>query len=197
MAIGAHPDDIEFVMAGTLVLLRQARLGVALPEPRQRLVRQRRCIRTGCDCIRRREGQAAAQLLGRDRFIASLVDDLEIFYELKTLRRLAAVVREVGAAILLVPSPQDYMEDHTNACRLAVTRRVCPRHAQLPTRPRRAPVSGEVTVYHAMPHGLRDPLAPAHPAGRVCEHDRGARRQAGRAGRAPEPARLARCQSRT
>ena len=26
------------------------------------------------------------------------------------------------------------------------------------TRPARAPVAGEVTVYHAMPHGLRDPL---------------------------------------
>ena len=38
-----------------------------------------------------------------------------------TLFQLAAVVREVNPSILLVPSPQDYMEDHMNACRLAVT----------------------------------------------------------------------------
>ena len=120
MAIGAHPDDIEFMMAGTLRLLQQAGYAAhymnlstgscgsqVYPPARLRVVR-------------RREAQAAARLLGAT-WHASLVDDMEIYYADPTLRRLTAVLREVGPSILLVPSPQDYMEDHTNACRLAVS----------------------------------------------------------------------------
>ena len=83
---------------------------------------------------------------------------LEIFYDLKTLRRLAAVVREVRPGIVLTHSPQDYMEDHTNTCRLAVTAafaRGAPNFKTLPPRPVH---DGDVTLYHWMPHGLRDPL---------------------------------------
>src|SRR4051794_38508101 len=113
MAIGAHPDDIEFLMAGTLLLLKDAgfethymnlasgSLGSLVHGPAK------------LRAIRRREGQAGARVLGAT-FHPSLVDDLEIFYDDKTLRRLAAVYREVAPAILLLPSPQDYMEDHTN-----------------------------------------------------------------------------------
>ncbi|MHB9010353.1 MAG: PIG-L deacetylase family protein, partial [Limisphaerales bacterium] len=157
MAIGAHPDDIEFLMAGTLVLLRRAgwethylnlatgSCGSAV-HPTTRL-----------RAIRRREGRAAARVLGAT-FHESLVDDLEIYYERSTLRRLAAVIREVRPSVLLVPSPQDYMEDHTNACRLAVTAAFVRGMRNFRTQPARKPVAGEVTIYHAMPHGLRDPL---------------------------------------
>jgi N-acetylglucosamine malate deacetylase 1 len=157
MAIGAHPDDIEFMMAGTLVLLQRAGyrthyLNVAsgscgsavLPAAKVRVTR-------------RRESRAAAAILGAEHH-ASLVDDLEIYYERTTLRRLAAVIREVNPAILLVPSPQDYMEDHTNTCRLAVTAAFVRGMRNFRTSPARPPVSGEVTIYHAMPHGLRDSL---------------------------------------
>jgi LmbE family N-acetylglucosaminyl deacetylase len=91
-------------------------------------------------------------------FHAGFVDDLEILYALPTLRRLAAVIREVAPSILLVPSPQDYMEDHTNTCRLAVTAAFARGMRNFRTIPARPPVGSDVTLYHAMPHGLRDPL---------------------------------------
>jgi LmbE family N-acetylglucosaminyl deacetylase len=157
MAIGAHPDDIEFLMAGTLLRLKEAGceihyLNVASgscgsAEYSARQLRQ----------IRRCEAQAACRLLGAT-FHPGFVDDLEILYELRTLRRLAAVVREVAPSILLVPSPQDYMEDHTNACRLAVTAAFARGMRNFRTIPARPPVDTDTTVYHAMPHGLRDPL---------------------------------------
>jgi LmbE family N-acetylglucosaminyl deacetylase len=50
------------------------------------------------------------------------------------------------------------MEDHTNACRLAVTAAFVRGMRNFRTQPMRPPVSGDVTLYHAMPHGLRDPL---------------------------------------
>ena len=157
MAIGAHPDDIEFMMAGTLRLLQQAgyethylnlstgSCGSQVYPPAKLRV------------IRRRESQAAARVLGAT-WHASLVDDMEIYYADETVRRLTAVIRDVGPTILLVPSPQDYMEDHTNACRLAVSAAFVRGMNNYRTAPRRPPTPHDVTIYHAMPTGLRDPL---------------------------------------
>ena len=157
MAIGAHPDDIEFMMGGTLVLLQRAGYEIHCLNLANGSCGSARHPAARLRAIRRREGQAAASILGAV-FHESLVDDLDIYYERSTLRRLAAVIREVGPGILLAPSPQDYMEDHTNACRLAVTAAFVRGMRNFATTPRREPISGEVVVYHAMPHGLRDPL---------------------------------------
>ena len=157
LAIAAHPDDIEFGMAGTLLLLRQAGWEIhylnlasgncgSMEHP------------AGVTRARRRgEARRAARLLGA-HFHPSLTDDLEIFYELKTLRRLAAVVRAVAPSIVLTHSPQDYMEDHANTCRLAVTAAFARGMPNFQTQPPRRAVAGDVAVYHAMPHGLRNGL---------------------------------------
>lgn len=42
--------------------------------------------------------------------------DLEIFYTKELLERATEIVRTIKPTILLVPSPQDYMEDHQTAC---------------------------------------------------------------------------------
>jgi LmbE family N-acetylglucosaminyl deacetylase len=67
-------------------------------------------------------------------------------------------MREVAPEILLLHSPSDYMEDHQNAARLAVTAAFCRGMPNYVTDPPREPVAGDVTVYHAQPHGNRDPL---------------------------------------
>ena len=69
---------------------------------------------------------------------------------------MGAVVREVNPSIMLVPSNEDYMEDHMNAGRLAVTAAFCRGMSNFPTVPPTAPVEGEVTIYHALPYGLHD-----------------------------------------
>jgi LmbE family N-acetylglucosaminyl deacetylase len=156
-AVAAHPDDIEFLMAGTMILLRDAgcelhymtiangSCGTAY-QTRDEIVR-----------IRRAEAQAAATSIGA-AFHESLVDDIDIFYERSLLARVAAVMREVAPDILLVHSPSDYMEDHQNAARLAVTAAFARGMPNYPTSPPRQPVERAVAVYHAQPHGNRDPL---------------------------------------
>ncbi len=157
MAIGAHPDDIEFMMAGTLALL--ARVGY---ETHYLNIANGSCggtrhSGTELSRIRTGESRAAARVLGA-RYHPALVKDLEIYYERSLLRKIASIIREVNPSILLVPSPQDYMEDHTNTCRLAVTAAFVRGMRNFSTTPRRTPVTDEVTVYHAMPHGLQDSL---------------------------------------
>jgi LmbE family N-acetylglucosaminyl deacetylase len=157
MAIAAHPDDIEFMMGGTLLLLKQAGYQTHYMTLGNGSCGSVQNNAAATRAIRRKEAQHAAQILGA-QFHPSLRDDLEIFYGIKTLRQLAAVIRQVKPSLLLIPSPQDYMEDHTNTCRLAVTAAFARGMRNFRTIPSHHAIEGEVTLYHAMPHGLQDPL---------------------------------------
>ncbi|HEY2892835.1 MAG TPA: PIG-L family deacetylase [Pirellulales bacterium] len=154
-AIAAHPDDIEFVMAGTLVLLGAAGYELHYMNIANGCCGSDEHSAANTARIREREAMAAAESIGAE-FHPSLVNDLEIFYNHETLTRLAAVMREVAPEILLVHSPADYMEDHMNACRLALTAAFARSMPNYPTVPERAPTAQAVTVYHAQPHGNRD-----------------------------------------
>jgi LmbE family N-acetylglucosaminyl deacetylase len=157
LAIAAHPDDVEFVMAGTLILLHEAGwrihcLNVASGNLGSMTLSAAQTTR-----VRTREARAAASVIGAT-WHAPLCDDLQIFYEDRTLRRLCAIVRDVEPTIILTHSPQDYMEDHMNTSRLAVTAAFARGVPGYRTIPRRAFVRTPVTIYHATPHGLRDGL---------------------------------------
>lgn len=157
IAIAAHPDDIEFLMAGTLLMLGQAGYETHYLNVASGSCGSNRYNATMTRAIRNTEGRAAAKLLGA-HFHPSLTDDLEIIYSVGLLRSVAAIIREVKPTILLTHSPQDYMEDHTNTCRLAVTAAFARGMPNFKTVPPKPSFDAEVTVYHAMPAGLRDPL---------------------------------------
>ena len=119
-AIAAHPDDIEFVMSGTMMRLRDAGY-----ELHYMNVADGCCGSTKYDAnetaeIRREEAITAAKYLGAT-FHKSITHDLSIFYDRPTLAKLASVIRDVAPEIVLTHSLEDYMEDHINTARLAVT----------------------------------------------------------------------------
>ena len=157
IAIAAHPDDIEFQIAGTLLLLKQAGwethyLNLSTGNCGSATMSAARTRR-----VRLTEAKAAAKILGA-QFHPPLCDDLEILYDVRTLRRLASVIRAVKPSVVLTHSPHDYMEDHMNTCRLAVTAAFARGMPNFKVTPHRAPFAGDVTVYHCMPHGLCDGL---------------------------------------
>jgi LmbE family N-acetylglucosaminyl deacetylase len=157
IAIAAHPDDIEFYMAGTLLLLRQAGFQTHYLNLAAGDCGSSKWNAARTRSLRRKEAQTAAAILGA-RYHPSLTNDLQILYEMKLLRALAAVLREVKPAIILTHSPQDYMEDHMTASRLAVTAAFARGMRNFKTTPSR-PITGQnVTIYHGMPHGLCDSL---------------------------------------
>ena len=154
-AMACHPDDIEFMMGGTLFLLKEA--GCTLHYMN---------LANGC-CgstvlnpeetakVRRREGQNACGMLGAT-FHESIANDLEVFYRTELIKKVTAEVRRIQPDIMLLPSPEDYMEDHMTACRIGVTAafsRCVPNYESDP------PVEAtfqDVVLYHALPYGLRD-----------------------------------------
>jgi len=157
LAIAAHPDDIELMMAGTLLRLREAGGEIYLWNLCNGYCGSAVHTREEIVAIRWEEAQASARLAGASIF-PPLADDLALFYEHRYLERIAAVVREVKPRIILTHSPDDYMEDHQNASRLAVSGAFVHGMNPFVTDPPTAPWSGDCAIYHALPHGLRDPL---------------------------------------
>jgi N-acetylglucosamine malate deacetylase 1 len=157
LAIFAHPDDIEFVAAGTLLMLAERGWQIHYFNLCDGCCGSVHLDARTAAAVRLAEARQAASLLGAV-FHPPICHDLELTYTVPLLRKVAAVVRESAAEMVLTHSPLDYMEDHMAACRLAVTAAFAQGIPNLETDPPRAAVHQEVTVYHAMPHGLRDPL---------------------------------------
>lgn len=157
LAIAAHPDDIEFMMAGTLVLLRDAGwrthyLNLATGNLGSVSMSPARTVR-----VRRKEAQAAAALLGATWY-PPFFNDLEIDYRVSALRRLCAIIRKIAPTVILTHAPEDYMEDHTITARLAVSAAFARGMRNFRSTPSRRAITTPVTIYHASPHGLADQL---------------------------------------
>src|SRR5882762_209394 len=144
-------------MAGTLLMLKKAGYEIHYLNLASGNCGSAEYNSAATRSIRNTEARAAAKILGA-QFHPSLADDLEIFYNLELLRGLAAVIREVKPGIVLTHSPQDYMEDHTNTSRLAVAAAFTRGMPNFKTAPAQPVAEHDVTVYHAMPHGLCDQL---------------------------------------
>jgi LmbE family N-acetylglucosaminyl deacetylase len=156
-AIAAHPDDIEFLMSGTLLHLANAGyelhyMNVANGCCGSTQIRREELIR-----IRLEESRASAASLGA-RHHAPLCDDLGIFYEPHLLARVSSIVREVSPSILLTHAPLDYMEDHMNTCRLVTTAAFSRGMPNFYVEPPSPWIESPVALYHAQPYSNRTPL---------------------------------------
>lgn len=155
LAVGAHPDDVEFMMAGTLSLLAKAGY-----EPHIMTVANGSCGTAEYDIkqaavVRRREARRAAKVMGAT-YHPGLVDDLMVYYTDRLVRRAAAVVREIRPGIVLLPSLEDYMEDHMNSARVMVTACFCRGMPNFKTIPARKPFMDDIALYHAQPYQNMD-----------------------------------------
>lgn len=157
LAIFAHPDDIEFRAAGTMLLL--ARQGWDLHCCNLSSGNLGSSVMTAAQTARtrRREAQASAKLMAAT-WHPPIGDDLLLFYTEPAIRQVCALIRKVRPTVLLTHPPVDYMEDHTTTCRIAVSAAFARGVPNFRTRPPRPAIADPVTIYHAMPHGLCGPL---------------------------------------
>jgi LmbE family N-acetylglucosaminyl deacetylase len=119
LSVLAHPDDAEFLCAGTLVRLArehgwQVHIASMTPGdcgsmelPPERIAE-----------VRRGEGARAAGLIGA---VYHCVEerDLRIFYADGPLERVTRLLRQVRPRVVLTHSPADYMLDHEMTSTLA------------------------------------------------------------------------------
>lgn len=157
LAIAAHPDDIELSMAGTLLQLANRGWQLHYFNLANGCCGSKTLNRIDCAAVRLQEAQAAARQLPA-KFYPPICNDLEIFYSPELLAKVASVVRAAKPTIILTHAPIDYMEDHQNAARLAVGAAFIRAMPNCASDPPEATFDSDVAVYHAQPHGNRDPL---------------------------------------
>lgn len=157
LAIAAHHDDIEFVMAGTMLRLKQLGWDLHYMNLADGCRGTTTMDRATCAAVRLEEAKAAAKLLGAT-FYPPICPDMEIAYTTELLRKVAAVVRLAKPSIVLTHAPVDYMEDHENACRLAVSAAFAHGMPNFESDPPVDVYMEPVTVYHAQPVGNATPL---------------------------------------
>lgn len=156
-AVAAHPDDIEFNMAGTLTLLAQAGFEPHMMNLSRSNLDSNELSEAEITRIRRREAVRSAEVLGVECH-EPIANDLMIFYEDGLLRKMAAVVRKIRPTIVLLPSLTDYMEDHTNTARLVITACFSRGMGHYRSDPPTEPTDQDVYLYHAQPHSNRDSM---------------------------------------
>ena len=155
LAMAAHPDDIEFMMAGTLLLLKQAGAEIHMCNLANGCYGSQVYSKDEAARVRAQEAQAAARVAGAV-WHPSLFDDVGLYYDAPSVAKVTAVVREIQPDIVLTTSRYDYMEDHEYAARLtcsAAFNRCLPSYVTDPPVPS---ANKPVAIYHSLPHALMD-----------------------------------------
>jgi N-acetylglucosamine malate deacetylase 1 len=112
LSVLAHPDDAEFLCAGTLIRLarrHQWQVHIASMTPGD--CGSTNLAAEAIGTIRRAEAAQAAALIGAPYHCLE-ERDLRIFYCESALERVTRLLRVVQPQIVLTHSPADYMLDH-------------------------------------------------------------------------------------
>lgn len=156
LAIFAHPDDIEFVAAGTLLRLKLVGWEVHYMNVANGCCGSLVTDRFETAKIRLEESRRAAAILGAT-FYPPICDDLDVVYNRENLAKVASVVRQAKPTMVLTHARADYMEDHMETCRLAVTAAFSRSVPNFQTNPAWPIYEQDVAIYHAQPHGNKSP----------------------------------------
>ena len=100
LAVAAHPDDIEFLMAGTLIRLKDAGLEIHYWNLANGCYGSAKTDREETIRIREKESIESCKQLGAT-FHPSICDDLSVFYDRETLARVTSKIREIEPSIIL------------------------------------------------------------------------------------------------
>jgi LmbE family N-acetylglucosaminyl deacetylase len=117
LAVGAHPDDVEFMAAGTLARLRALGYEIVIATMTPGDCGSAELPPEEIAAIRRQEAANAAALLDA-RYICVEERDLSIDYTTATRRKVTALFREVDPFVVLTHPHEDYMVDHEITSRL-------------------------------------------------------------------------------
>jgi LmbE family N-acetylglucosaminyl deacetylase len=111
LSVLAHPDDAEFVCAGTLIRLRALGWEVHIASMTPGDCGSAEFSPDDISRIRRAEGERAADSIG-GRYYCLEERDLLVMYNERALEKVTRLLRAVRPRILLTHSPADYMLDH-------------------------------------------------------------------------------------
>lgn len=118
LCVGAHPDDVEIGMGGTIAGMVRAGLDVAIVD-----ITDGEPTPAGTPEIRATEAAQAAATLGVSPRVTLGQPNRYLFDTREARMELAEVVRELRPRIMFVPFPEDAHPDHIAASQIAVAAR--------------------------------------------------------------------------
>lgn len=120
LAIVTHPDDAEFLCAGTLALLKEKGWHIEIATMTAGDCGSMEYSREEISNIRKREAAAAAELLNA-KYHCLECDDIFLMYDRQTLLKTISLIRKVKPKLVLTMSPSCYMVDHEITSHLVQT----------------------------------------------------------------------------
>jgi len=111
LAFGCHPDDLEFMAAGTLALLAERNWEIHLATMAGGEVGSPNLTSQQIRARRLQEASASAQILNGTYHFAG-GHDLEVEYNHLYRQRAVRVLREANPDVVLTCPPMDYLLDH-------------------------------------------------------------------------------------
>ena len=126
LAVGCHPDDLEIACSGTLrkyveqgadvymCHVANGNQGHVVIEPGPLAE------------IRAKEAEAAGAIIGAKQVFNLDVNDMEVdSHDLRVMDAMADIVRFVRPDVIITHNDDDYMQDHTEASRIATNGSFC------------------------------------------------------------------------
>lgn len=120
LAIGAHPDDIEFRGAGTLALLKGKGWRIEMATMTAGDLGSREHGREEISKIRKKEAATAAKFLNAGYHCLEL-NDIFLMYDKPSLIKTISLIRKTRPRVVLTMSPSCYIIDHEITSRLVQT----------------------------------------------------------------------------
>ena len=118
LAFMAHPDDAEFLCAGTLIRLREAGWAVHVATATPGDCGSATQDRWEISAVRTKEARRACELIGATYHC---LDERDIFvvFDKPTLKKAIDLFRRVCPSLVFTHAPKDYMMDHEMVSLLA------------------------------------------------------------------------------
>ena len=117
LAVGANPDDVEFLCAGTLAVYAERGDNVSICYLTTGDKGSREVPPEEMAVIRKAEAENAARVISADVFALGIPDG-EVEVSLQLRRKLVEIVRKTKPDVMITHYPHDYMSDHNNTSRL-------------------------------------------------------------------------------
>lgn len=113
LAFGAHPDDVEIGMGGTIAKYTQKGLKVGICD-----LTKAELSSNGTISIRQEEAKRAGEILGISKRIQLSIPDRGLYLDDSYIKEIAEIIRTYKPRIVFAPYYKDRHPDHGNCSRL-------------------------------------------------------------------------------
>lgn len=119
LAVGAHPDDIEILCAGTLIKYKKQGYEIFLVHMCDGGKGHATIPSVELKEIRKGEAEKSAELLGAEIFHGDF-PDLELYVNEASIKTAVNLIRRFRPDVVITHSPQDYQADHRNTAQIMI-----------------------------------------------------------------------------